>query len=92
MHNTRQPLSPGLFNLRWLQYIVYGALLLYFGRDILIPLSFAALISFVLYPACAWLERKGIGRLTAIILSVAIIVLLGLLVIVLLIIELLSFI
>jgi predicted PurR-regulated permease PerM len=71
---------------------VYGALLLYFGRDILIPLSFAALISFVLYPACAWLERKGIGRLTAIILSVALIVLLGLLVIALLISQLLSFI
>lgn len=92
MHSTGQPLGSSFLNLRWLQYIVYGALLLYFGRDILIPLSFAALISFVLYPVCAWLERKGAGRLTAILLSVALIVILGLLIIALLISQLVSFI
>ena len=79
-------------NLRWLQYILYGALLLYFGRDILIPLSFAALIGFVLYPVCAWLERKGVGRLTAIVLSVIFIIVLGLLVMALLIGQLVAFI
>lgn len=65
--------------------------MLYFGRDILIPLSFAALISFVLYPVCAWLERKGVGRVTAIILSVILIVLLGLLIVSLLVSQLLAF-
>jgi predicted PurR-regulated permease PerM len=53
-----------------LQYIVYGALILYFGRDIFVPISVAVLISFVLYPACAWMERRGIGRMTAIVLNV----------------------
>ncbi len=66
--------------LRWLQYLLYGGLLLYFGRAILIPLSFAVLIGFVLYPACAWLERKGMGRLTAVVLMVVVIMLLGILV------------
>jgi predicted PurR-regulated permease PerM len=41
-------------------------LILYFGRSIFIPLSFAVLISFVLYPVCAWLERKGLSRWLAI--------------------------
>lgn len=79
-------------NIRWLQYLLYGGLLLYFGRDVLIPLSFAALVSFVLYPVCAWLERRGIGRLTAIILSVTMIIVLGLLVLALLLTQLVAFI
>lgn len=64
---------------------------MYFGRDILVPLSFAALISFVLYPVCAWLERKGVGRLTAIILAVSLIIILGLLIVALLISQLVTF-
>ncbi len=79
-------------NTRWLQYLLYGGLLLYFGRDVLIPLSFAALVSFVLYPVCAWLERKRIGRLTAVILSVTMVVVLGLLVLALLLTQLVAFI
>jgi len=75
-----------------LQYLLYGGLLLYFGRDILVPLSFAALISFVLYPVCAWLERKGVGRLAAVILSVTLIILLGMLVVALLVSQLVAFI
>ena len=55
--------------IRWLQYLLYGGLLLYFGRDILVPLSFAVLISFVLYPICAWLERRRVGKLAAILLD-----------------------
>ncbi len=45
-----------------LQYIVYGSLILYFGRDLFIPISYALLISFILYPFCRWLERRGIGK------------------------------
>jgi predicted PurR-regulated permease PerM len=91
MQSKEQSLISEPLNLRWLQYILYGALLLYFGRDILIPLSFAALISFVLYPVCAWLERRGVGRLTAIILSVILIIILGLLIVALLISQLVAF-
>ena len=91
MQSKEQSLISEPLNLRWLQYILYGALLLYFGRDILIPLSFAALISFVLYPVCAWLERRGVGRLTSIILSVILIIILGLLIVALLISQLVAF-
>ncbi len=58
--------------LTYLQYIVFGSLILYFGREVFIPLSFAVLISFVLYPTCAWMERKGIGRMTAILIGLVI--------------------
>lgn len=90
-HHEQSPIST-TFDLRWLQYIMYGALLLYFGRDILVPISFAALIGFVLYPVCAWLERIGVGRLAAIIMSVTLIVILGLLIVALLISQLVAFI
>ncbi len=39
---------------------------MYFGRILLVPLFFAALISFILYPICRWLEQKGFSRSLAI--------------------------
>ncbi|MBL7851464.1 MAG: AI-2E family transporter [Cyclobacteriaceae bacterium] len=61
--------------LLYLQYVLYGSLILYFGRDVFIPLGFAVLISFVLYPSCAWMERKGLGRMTAIVVNLLILTL-----------------
>ena len=58
-----------------LQYAIVGSVILYFGRALFIPLSFAALISFVLYPVCKWLERKGLKRLLAILISISIVIL-----------------
>ncbi|HEV8514145.1 MAG TPA: AI-2E family transporter, partial [Cyclobacteriaceae bacterium] len=55
--------------LRIIQYIFFTSLILYWGRDIFILLSFALLISFVLYPICSWLERKRVPRMLAILLS-----------------------
>lgn len=78
--------------LQWIQYIVYASILLYFGRDVLVPVSFALLISFVLYPVCSWLERKGFGRLTAIIVSISILFILLLLLIALLVSQFMTFI
>jgi predicted PurR-regulated permease PerM len=77
--------------LKWLQYAVYGSVILYFGRDIFIPISFAILISFILYPICAWLQRKGVGRLMAITLSISALMILGLLVIALLVYQFIGF-
>jgi predicted PurR-regulated permease PerM len=77
--------------LKGLQYAVYGGLILYFGREIFIPISFALLISFVLYPVCSWLEGKGIGRLTAIVLSITLLMLAGLMVVGLLIYQFMGF-
>lgn len=77
--------------LTYLQYVCFGSLILYFGRDVLIPLSFAVLISFVLYPSCAWLERKGVGRMTAIVINVSMLTLLGLAISVLMIQQFVNF-
>jgi predicted PurR-regulated permease PerM len=60
-----------LLSLQVLQYIIYGSVILYFGRDLFIPLSFSLLISFVLYPICIWQEKRKVGRMTAIVISVA---------------------
>lgn len=78
--------------LRWIQYFLYGAAILYFGRSIFIPLSFALLISFVLYPICRWLESKGIGRLMAVLIGLFFLILLGLLLVALLVSQFISFI
>jgi predicted PurR-regulated permease PerM len=56
---------------------VLTSLLMYFGRTILIPLSFAVLVSFVLYPVSAWMERKGLGKLASIFVSITLLVLIG---------------
>jgi len=79
------------FNPRLLQVIVYGSVILYFGKDIFIPLSFAVLISFVIYPLCAWMERKGIGRLAATLINISFLMILLLGVITLLITQFMGF-
>jgi len=74
-----------------LQYIVFGSIILYFGRDVFIPISFALLISFVLYPVCAWLERRGMRRLLAISIAISLMIVAGLLILALLIYQFMSF-
>jgi len=44
---------------------------LYFGRDILVPLAMAVLLSFMLAPVVAWLERLHLPRVPAVIGAVA---------------------
>jgi len=75
-----------------MQYVLFGSLILYFGRDIFIPISFAALISFILYPICSWMERRGIGRMMAIIINVTILMVLILALVVLLVKQFFAFI
>jgi predicted PurR-regulated permease PerM len=77
--------------LRALQCIVLASVILFFGRNIFIPISFALLISFILYPVCSWLERKGIGRLTAIIFSILVLIVFGLLLVGLLVYQFIGF-
>ncbi len=62
--------------LRTLQIFLYGSVILYFGKTLFIPLSFAVLISFILYPVCTWLESKSLNRMTAIFFSITLLVLL----------------
>jgi predicted PurR-regulated permease PerM len=58
-----------------LQYIVFGSVILYFGKPFFVPLSFAILISCILYPVCIWLEHRGMKRMTAILLSLTLVLL-----------------
>ncbi|MBX2961619.1 MAG: AI-2E family transporter [Cyclobacteriaceae bacterium] len=68
--------STQLSYLTILQYIVFSGVILYVGRPLFIPLSFALLISCILYPICIWLEQRKVKKMTAIILSLSLIVLL----------------
>lgn len=52
-----------------LQFTVLTILILYFGKSLFIPLSFALLISFILYPVCTWLERRRFSKVISIFLS-----------------------
>lgn len=58
-------------HLALLQYIFFISALLYFGRSLFVPLSFALLISCILYPICVWLERHKISRMGAIAISIS---------------------
>ena len=77
--------------LTYLQYTVLVALILYFGRPLLVPLALATLIAFVLYPVCTWLERKKMGRMSAILLSLSVLIILATVLMALLISQLTQF-
>jgi predicted PurR-regulated permease PerM len=71
-------------NLTLLLYALAMGVILYFGRDVFIPISYALLISFVLYPFCSWMEKHKIGRMASILLGVTVLVFLVLSVVALL--------
>lgn len=52
-------------------------LVLYFGRGLFVPLSFALLLAFILYPICVWLEAKRLSRSGAIVVALSILILLS---------------
>ncbi len=62
--------SKSISVLEILQIIVLASVIMYFGKTLLIPLSFALLMSFLLYPACSWMESKGINKGVAILVSI----------------------
>ena len=39
---------------------------LYLAKGVLIPLTLAVLLSFMLSPVCDWLERRRLGRIPAV--------------------------
>jgi predicted PurR-regulated permease PerM len=53
-----------------LKYTVLISVILYFGKALFIPLSFGLLISFILYPFCKWMEKKGINKSAAIFIGI----------------------
>lgn len=88
MMNLKLPASSHLASL---QYIFFISLILYAGQTLFIPLSFALLISCILYPVCAWLEKHKVGRMSAILICIAGITLIFTLLIFLLINQLFGF-
>lgn len=73
---------------RWFEIVLFGALILYLGRSLFVPLLFGLLVALLLFPPCRWLERKGWSRAMAVTLLLLLIVLLFLGVVFLLGIEL----
>ena len=59
-----------------LQLAVFTAVILYFGRSLLVPLSYSLLIALVLYPVCKRLEQHRWPRSLAITAGLMIVVLL----------------
>lgn len=90
-NHTPAPLFTQQRLLNWLLIIVLSGVILYVGRTVFIPVSFGLFISFVLYPVCNWMEKKGIGRIAAITISISCLLLLFLLIIYLLFTQVLSF-
>jgi predicted PurR-regulated permease PerM len=74
-----------------LQLIVFTSLILYFGKTLFIPLSFSLLISFILYPVCKWMEKKGANKGLAIITSLFLVTLLAGAIVYLLLTQLMEF-
>jgi predicted PurR-regulated permease PerM len=50
--------------------ILASVAILYFAREVLIPLAVAVLLAFVLVPVVTWLERCRVGRIAAVLIAV----------------------
>jgi predicted PurR-regulated permease PerM len=74
-----------------LQLTVLIGFILYFGKALFIPLSFAMLISFILYPVCKWMEKKGINKNVAVFISIFVITILLVAIIYLLVAQMVDF-
>lgn len=61
---------------KYLQIIVFGAIILYFGRPLFVPVAYSLFISLVLYPVCKWLEQHRWPRSLAITAGLLIVVIL----------------
>jgi predicted PurR-regulated permease PerM len=62
--------------LRLVLFVLGAAVLLHEGQALFVPLSFALLISVVLYPVCRWLEKRRVPRPLAIALALLLLALL----------------
>lgn len=72
LKQTPSPINPNkaYTGLEILQYALLICVFLYFGKALFIPLSFAMLISFILYPICKGMERKGINNSLSIFIAI----------------------
>lgn len=70
---TRTSVKPaGPPYLRWLLTLVLVVGIVYFGKAVLVPLALAVLVTFVLTPPVMAVQRRGLARVPAVLLVVAI--------------------
>ena len=67
---ARADLPPGLFGMMAVLVSATVIAILYFAREVFVPITLAVLLSFLLAPAARWLRRLRAGRITAVALTV----------------------
>lgn len=75
----------------FLRFVALLSVILYFGKTLFIPLSIAMLISFLLYPPCSWMEKKGLHRSASIVIAILLLMVFAAAVIYLLVIQFINF-
>lgn len=74
-----------------LRFVALLSVILYFGKTLFIPLSIAMLISFLLYPPCSWMEKKGLPRSISIVIAILLLMVFVTAVVYLLVIQFINF-
>src|ERR1700730_6366426 len=67
---ARADLPPGIFGMMAVLVTATVIAILYFAREVFVPITLAVLLSFLLAPAVRWLRRLRAGRITAVALTV----------------------
>src|SRR5438477_13054733 len=67
---THSDLPPGVFGMMAVLVTATIIAILYFSREVFIPITLAVLLSFLLAPAVRWLRRLRVGRIGAVLLTV----------------------
>ena len=52
--------------MRWLVALVLVIGILYFGKTVIVPLAFAVLLTFIVAPLVMAVQRRGLGRVPAV--------------------------
>jgi len=68
--DSRAQAAPGVFGMLTVLMSGLVVAILYFARDIFIPITLAVLLSFLLAPAVRWLRRLQMGRVVAVAVTV----------------------
>ena len=61
---ARADLAPGFFGMMAVLVTATVIAILYFAREVFVPITLAVLLSFLLAPAVRWLRRLRVGRIT----------------------------
>jgi predicted PurR-regulated permease PerM len=62
LNNPSQKVDFLTKSLKWVLFLFFGSLILYYGKVFFTPLLFGLLIAMIMFPACKKMEQKGISR------------------------------